>query len=151
MSDVSKSNSFNPFTTPSAGFRFTYNFAVLERHLDTFGHMNHATYLQIFEEARWEFITERGYGLDKITETQIGPTILDANIRYKRELRLRERVTIQSICPEYRGKIGKVYQRMLKENGEEAATLEITVGLFDMRARRLVVATKEWLHALGAP
>ncbi len=131
-------------------FEFHYTFTVLETHLDTFGHMNHATYLQIFEQARWEFITERGYGLDQIIKSQIGPTILEAQIRYKRELRLREKVNIHSICPEYKGKIGKVYQKMIKENGEEAANLEVTVGLFDMKSRRLIPATKEWLYALGA-
>lgn len=130
--------------------KFTWHFHVLETHLDTFGHMNHATYLQLFEQARWEFITERGYGLKKIIETQIGPTILEANIRYKRELLLRERILVESICPEYKGKIGKVFQKMVKENGDEAATLEVTVGLFDMRARRLINATNEWLYALGS-
>lgn len=130
--------------------KFSWSFQVLESHLDIFGHMNHANYLEMFEQARWEFITKRGYGLNKILQTQIGPTILDASIRYKRELRLREKIKIESICPEYKGKIGKVFQRMIKENGEEAATLEITVGLFDMRTRRLISATDEWLFALGA-
>src|SRR5688572_13960494 len=111
---------------------FKWSFTVLEIHLDTFGHMNHATYLQLFEQARWEFITERGYGLDRIHETQVGPTILDVRVQYKRELRLRETVRVESTCTEYRGKIGKVFQRMLNSKGEEAATIELTIGLFDM-------------------
>lgn len=129
--------------------KFTYTFTVQELHLDTFAHMNHATYLQLFEQARWDFITERGYGLEKIMETQIGPTILEANIKYRRELRLREVVTIESTCTEYSGKIGKVFQKMVNSKGEEAATIELTVGLFDMRARRLISATPDWLNALG--
>ena len=54
-----------------------WSFQVLESHLDSFNHMNHATYFQIFEQARWELITSRGFGLKEIIETQIGPTILD--------------------------------------------------------------------------
>lgn len=130
--------------------KFHWQFTVLEGHLDTFGHMNHATYLQLFEQARWEFVTKRGYGLKKVQETQIGPTILEAHVKYKRELRLRETVTIESVCPPYEGKIGRVFQRMLNSKNQEAATLEIIVGLFDMKARKLISATPEWLHALGA-
>ena len=129
--------------------KFVWTFQVMEMHLDTFGHMNHATYLQIFEQARWEFITARGYGLKEIHEAQIGPTILAASIQYKRELLLRETVTVESWCPEYKGKIGKVHQRMLNAKGEEAATIELTVGLFDMKARKLISATPQWLEAIG--
>jgi acyl-CoA thioester hydrolase len=131
--------------------KFTWQFTVLETHLDTFGHMNHATYLQIFEQARWEFITARGFGLKEIHERQIGPTILGLTIQYKRELRLRETVTIESVCSEYSGKIGKVQQRMLNSKGEEAATIELTVGLFDMKSRKLITGTPEWMTAIGVP
>lgn len=128
---------------------FTWEFTVLETHLDTFGHMNHATYLQLFEQARWELVTSRGYGLDKIHQTKIGPTILNLTVHYKRELRLREKVLVETYCPEYRGKVGTVCQRMLNSKNEEAATIELTIGLFDMKTRKLVQATPDWLHAVG--
>ncbi len=133
-----------------ANLKFTYEFTVLEIHLDTFGHMNHATYLTMFEQARWDFISNRGYGLDKIAETQIGPTILEANVKYKRELRLREKITIESETLEYRGKIGKVFQRMLNFKGDVCAIAELTIGLFDMKTRRLISPTEAWLNAVGA-
>lgn len=128
---------------------FTWQFTVLETHLDTFGHMNNATYLQLFEQARWDFIHSRGYGLKKIIETQVGPTLLEANIKYKRELRLREVITVESQTLEYGGKIGKVFQKMINQKNELCATAEFTVGLFDMKTRRLVSATPDWLHAIG--
>ncbi len=132
-----------------AHLKFTWQFTVLETHLDTFGHMNNATYLQIFEQARWEFINERGYGLKKIIETQVGPTILEANIKYKRELRLREVITVESETLEYNSKIGKVFQRMVNQNGETCATAEFTIGLFNMKTRRLISANDDWLRAVG--
>jgi thioesterase-3 len=133
----------------SKSLHFKGEFTVLETHLDTFGHMNHATYLQIFEQERWNFITSRGYGLREIQTTQIGPTILEAKIQYRRELRLREVVTIESYCLDYKGKIGRVFQRMLNSKGDEAATLEVTIGLFDMKARKLIAPSEEWLKAIG--
>jgi thioesterase III len=130
--------------------KFEWQFTVLEIHLDTFGHMNHATYLQMFEQARWEFITARGYGLQKIQETKIGPTILEVVVNYKRELRLRDVITVESETVAYTSKIGKVQQKMINKKGDVCATIELTIGLFDMNSRRLISPTKEWLHAIGA-
>ncbi len=41
----------------------SYDVLILESHLDTFGHVNNAAYLTLFEESRWDFITKNGYGL----------------------------------------------------------------------------------------
>lgn len=128
---------------------FNYSFQVQEAHLDTFGHMNHATYLTIFEQARWDMITDRGYGLVKIHQIQIGPTILEANVKYKRELRLREKVRIETICSQWKGKIGVVDQKMFNEKEELCAEARLTVGIFDMKKRKLVEAPADWLNALG--
>ena len=129
--------------------KFTWDFIVLETHLDTFGHMNHATYLQLFEQARWEFVTARGYGLERVKKEQIGPTILALNIEYKRELRLRESVRVESETLEWNGKIGHVRQRMFNEKGEECAILQLTLAFFDMKERKIVRATDAWLEAIG--
>ncbi len=132
-----------------ANKKFSWQFTVLETHLDTFGHMNHATYLQLFEQARWEFVTARGYGLERVQKEKIGPTILGLEIKYKRELKLRERVTVESETLEFNSKFGRVRQRMLNEKGEECAVIELTIALFDLKNRKLVRATDEWLKAIG--
>jgi acyl-CoA thioester hydrolase len=130
---------------------FHYEFQVLETHLDTFGHMNHATYLTVFEQARWEFINERGYGLREIMQHQVGPTILELSIKYKRELRLRDRIRIESVCTEWSGKIGRVKQKMINQKGEECAEIDLIFGVFDLQKRKLVQAPEAWLHAIGVP
>lgn len=129
---------------------FEYTFRVDETHLDTFGHMNHATYLQMFEQARWEFITERGYGLKDIVKRQIGPTILQANVVFKRELLLREHITIQTTSVEWSGKIGKVRQQMVNSENKVCSELELTLGMFDMQKRKLMDPPEDWLYAIGA-
>jgi acyl-CoA thioester hydrolase len=129
--------------------KFEWEFTVLEIHLDTFGHMNHAVYLQLFEQARWEFIRKRGYGIKEIQEKQIGPTILELNIKYKRELRIGDVIRVESETIEFASKIGKVRQHMINKKGDICSTIELTLGLFDMKARRLISPTPEWLHAVG--
>ena len=129
--------------------KFTYPLTILETHLDTFGHMNNATYLQLFEQARWEIITERGFGLKVIQEKQIGPVILEIHIRFIKELKLRQKVNIVTTVEEYSGKIGKLKQVMEDESGEVYTEAIFTLGFFDMRLRKLIPPTKEWLNALG--
>ncbi len=68
-----------------------FEFIVQEIDLDTFGHVNHANYLRIFEQARWDWISNRGFGLDVIREKQIGPTILEVTAQYKREIKERQK------------------------------------------------------------
>ena len=65
-----------------AGKVFYYPILVKEIYLDTFGHMNNATYLTLFEEARWDILTKNGYGLQKIQETGLGPTILELKVTF---------------------------------------------------------------------
>lgn len=129
---------------------FKYNFKVLESHLDTFGHVNNATYLQLFEEARWDFITERGWGLKEVQERACGPVILELNLKFKREVKNREIITVESQCGDHLNKlVMTMHQKMNKENGDVAAILNLNVGLMDLKARKLIEPTAEWLKAVG--
>lgn len=126
-----------------------YDLTIHERHLDTFGHVNNATYLDLLEEARWDLITRNGYGLDEIERRQAGPTIVEINLRFVREIGNRERITIKSWTESYSGKICKFTQQMLNEKEELCCDATLVLGLFDLQARKLLLPTPEWLRALG--
>jgi YbgC/YbaW family acyl-CoA thioester hydrolase len=130
---------------------FEYDMTILEHHLDTFGHVNNATYLEIYEEARWDFITKNGLGLKEILQTKIGPVVLDLSLTFKAELLNREQIKIVSQArTEMRNKYVMVLdQKILKLNGKVASTLQISVGLMDLKERKLISPTKEWMEALG--
>lgn len=81
---------------------------IRESHLDVFGHVNNAKHLEIFEEARWDWITRGGFGLKEIFERGIGPVVLEANLRFQREAKNRDRMVVRTRTMEYDGKIGKV-------------------------------------------
>ncbi len=130
---------------------YKYPILIREYHLDTFGHVNNAAYLALYEEARWEIITQNGYGLKTVQERKQGPVILEINIKFQRELKLRERITIQTEFLEYEGRIGKLKQQMIKEDGSIASEAVFTVGLFDLEKRRLIEPTPEWRKAVGLP
>jgi len=126
-----------------------YEVLIREQHLDSYGHVNNAMYLTLLEEARWDFITAGGYGYEVIHRNKKGPVILDIHLSFKKELRLREKITIESQMIEYTSKVGTLRQRMLGSDGTECATALMKFGFFDLQARRLIVPTAEWLHALG--
>jgi YbgC/YbaW family acyl-CoA thioester hydrolase len=130
---------------------YEYELTILEQHLDTFGHVNNANYLSLYEEARWDFITRNNLGLKEILETKIGPVLLDLQLTFKAELKLREKIKIVSQArSEMRNKyVMLLDQKMIKEDGKVASTITISVGLMDLNARKLMSPTPEWLKALG--
>jgi acyl-CoA thioester hydrolase len=126
-----------------------YPLLIREAHLDTFGHVNNATYLAILEEARWELITRNGYGLDEVVRRRIGPTILEINLKFQRELKNRQQITIRTWMESYAGKIGKVVQQIVDADGNLCCEALFTIALFDLSARKLIPPTPEWIKALG--
>jgi acyl-CoA thioester hydrolase len=127
-----------------------YELTITEKHLDTFGHVNNATYLELYEEARWDLITAGGWGLKEIQARKIGPVVTSINIQYKRELKNREKVRIETIFGGFRNsKILYLDQQMVKEDGTVANVMKLEAGLFDLEKRRLLDPSDEWMAALG--
>ena len=126
-----------------------YEVLILERHLDTFGHVNNAVYLDLFEAARWDLIDRNGYGLSEIQRRAQGPTILEINIRFQREIKNRQRITIKTWIEAYPGKVGKLKQQMVNVAGDVCCDATFAMGLFDLAARKLLKPTPEWLRAVG--
>ncbi len=129
---------------------FEYSVQIKEFHLDTFGHVNNAIYMALYEEARWDFITNHGYGLEKIQLEQKGPVILESTIRFRRELINREIIKIISepVDPE-KSKIMTINQKMLKADNSVASDAIFTVGFMDLKERKLIIAPEDWRKACG--
>ncbi|MDE1941686.1 MAG: acyl-CoA thioesterase [Betaproteobacteria bacterium] len=133
--------------------RFETKVTIRETHIDFFGHMNNATYMELFEEARWDLITRNGYGIPQILEYKKGPVVLDCHIRFLKELMARDEIIItveHDLTPtKPNQKVFKLRQQMINAKGEIACEAVYTYGLFDMQARRLVEPTPEWRKAVG--
>jgi YbgC/YbaW family acyl-CoA thioester hydrolase len=129
---------------------FEYEVLIREMHLDSFGHVNNAAYVMLYEEARWDFITKNGFGLDYILKHQVGPVILDLSVRFKREIKNRELIKITSKAVEIISpKIMVLEQAMINAEGKVASEAKFTVGFFDMQERKLINANEDWLKAVG--
>ncbi len=128
---------------------YQYEMVIKEHHLDSYGHVNNATYLALYEEARWELITGRGYTYQKVHETGLGPVILEVNLKFQKELTLRETIKISFELVSYEGKIFKLKQQMIKPDGSIASEATFTGGFFDLKARKLILPNEEWKLAVG--
>jgi thioesterase III len=135
---------------PPEHLLFEYPLTIREGHLDTFGHVNNAVYLQLFEEARWEILHSRGFGMERIVSLGQGPTILEIQLKFLRELRLRQEVVIRSRLESHAGKVAVMLQWIETRAGERCCEARFTFGLFDTRQRKLIAPTPEWLRAIGA-
>jgi len=127
---------------------FSYSTVIKEHHLDTFGHVNNATYLELLEEARWEFLTISGFGLQVIQDTHIGPVVLECTIKFLKELLLRQTISITSQIVTYDKKIGTMQQKIFVDN-VVCCDAHMTFGLFDLRQRKLILPSAAWLSAIG--
>ena len=63
--------------------------------LDSFGHVNNSVYLQYAETAMWDFFSKHGM-LDKIQDEGLFPVILESKQRYIHELKLMDKVLIET-------------------------------------------------------
>ncbi|MGB0452967.1 MAG: acyl-CoA thioesterase [Bacteriovoracaceae bacterium] len=121
-----------------------YETKVRKEHIDSLGHMNHAQYLEMFEAARWATLEEyelRGMTLTKylMEHLKYGPVILNANISYKKELILDEKVFITTKYSEGRRSfLLSIYQEMFNEKNELAAVGEYVMSFMDLRERKVV-------------
>lgn len=122
---------------------------IRENQIDVMGHLNNATYLELFEAARWDVLVDKGYSLSRIKQLGQGPVILEANLKFIKEVKARENLKINTELVNYKGKIGEMKQIMLKDDGSVAAELRLIFGLFDTNKRQLIEPTEEWLKVLA--
>lgn len=124
-------------------------FKIYETYLDTYGHVNNAKYLELYEQARWDWMADKGLERSLIERSGIGPVILNINISYKREVLARQVITIQTQVISLQKKIFTIQQKMFLPDGVLASEATITGGLWSMKDRKLVEPSAEWLEAFS--
>ncbi len=110
----------------------TTSFTARGYELDSYGHINNAVYLNYFEHARWEYFRELDlYHI--LQENDNLPVVTDVHIRYQREIRLFDELTIESFC--FQEKPYLVFQQKIINN---------TTGMTSARATsKLIFLDKE--------
>lgn len=117
-------------------------------HLDVFGHVNNARYLEFLEEARWAAFEEkidfrawahRGYAF----------TVVNININYSRPAFLNEILCIETDISRL-GRHSGVVRQVVKLKGTDTvvADADVTFVLFDPEKNKAVLLEGEILEQL---
>lgn len=115
-------------------------YTVRSTQVDSFGHLNNAAYLELFEWARWEWAADAGMPLEQLMETErIGPAVLHVDLTFRREVRMHQEVTITTWVHEIKGNTRfLVRQQMHDPDGTLTTDLLLTFVFFHLDKRRAV-------------
>lgn len=128
---------------------FRYPTKIRAEHVDHYGHMNNAAYMQIFEEARWALLETLGFTKATVEERHYGPILVEAHLYYKRELELGAQVWVETDLFDGHRRLFRIHQWLKDSNGELSAEADLKLGLFDMRSRKLMSPPPDWLKAMS--
>ena len=117
--------------------------------LDALGHVNQAVYHQYAELARQAAVEEAGGTFDGLLEAGIAPVLLESHINFRRELRARDVVEVSCDTKFGTGKTFRMDELITKLDGTLAAEISCTLGMMDLRARKLVADPRAALESLG--
>ncbi len=107
-------------------------------HLDFYGHVNNARYLEFLEEARWNLLEEQ-VDLAVLRREGLIFVVARITIDYRAPVRLGEEIEIRSSMRRLGTKSGVLHQTVLGGgNGQPAADADVTFAIVEESTGRAV-------------
>jgi thioesterase-3 len=109
----------------------TIDIKVRGYHLDVYGHVNNARYLEFLEEARWAAV-EKSMDLQALSREGYAFTVVNININYRRPAVLNEMLCVETELTRC-GERSAVIHQVVKLKGTETvvADADVTFVMFD--------------------
>jgi acyl-CoA thioester hydrolase len=117
--------------------------------LDALGHVNQSFYHKYAERGRQASVEAAGGTFDDLLTAHIAPVLLESHIVFRRELRAGDTVEVISETKFGSGKTFHMTQLITKLDGTLSAELTSTLGMMDLRARRLLPDPRAVFASLG--
>lgn len=95
-------------------------------HLDLYGHVNNARYLEFLEEGRWNFLEEVGE-LERISQSQVGMVVVNININYRYAARMNERLLVHTWMSELKERSAVMKQRIVLKDAPETLVVDADI------------------------
>jgi len=112
-------------------------------HLDVYGHVNNARYLEFLEEARWAFI-EQEMPISQFEQKGIAFVVVNININYRQPALLDQVVEIQTAMVKLGGRSAKIHQEIfLTGTTQRIADADITFVAIDIKTNQVLVMEGE--------
>jgi YbgC/YbaW family acyl-CoA thioester hydrolase len=129
-------------------FTHEYKMELLAQHIDFYGHVNNAQYLQFFEAARWDWITQHGGSRELINQIGVGPIVVEIQIKFRRELKAGERILIKSSRDGALNRLYSMKQEIFNSAGQLACSAQYKMAFFDTQRRCVVEPPVEWIRVM---
>ena len=128
----------------------TIDIKVRGYHLDLFGHVNNARYLEFLEEGRWAAF-EEAMDLQKIARQGYLFTVVNININYRRPALMNQVLCIETQIARWNRRSAVIHQIVkLKENDSVIADADVTFVIVDAKTQKAVLLEGELLRKLQA-
>ncbi|GAA5786274.1 thioesterase [Chitiniphilus shinanonensis] len=119
-------------------------------HLDLYGHVNNARYLEFLEEARWNMMEQGGH-LDWFMQQRLALVISRIDIQYKRPATMGDELLVDSVLSALAERHGVVTQRIVRaDNGKLVAQADVTFAVIHPDQPGAQPMTGEIAERLGA-
>ena len=104
-------------------------------HLDFYGHVNNARYLEFLEEARWALFDSR-LDLKRWRERGVSFFVVNINISYRRPAQLGEVITVRTTVGKFGNRSGTLRQEVrLKGTDTLVADADVTFVLANAQGK----------------
>lgn len=105
-------------------------------HLDLFGHVNNARYLEFLEEARWAAF-EKTVDLEALARQGHAFTVVNININYRRPALMNDLLVVETRVAKWGRRSAVIRQEVKnKATGEMVVDADVTFVIFDTRKNR---------------
>ena len=117
-------------------------------HLDLFGHVNNARYLEFLEEARWAAF-EKTVDLEKMARNGRAFTVANININYRRPALMHDVLRIETHIAQWRRRSAVIRQEAFNaQTGEMVADADVTFVIYDTMKQQSAVLEGDLLKTL---
>ncbi|MGQ7262775.1 acyl-CoA thioesterase [Vreelandella sp. V005] len=119
-------------------------------HLDGYGHVNNARYLEFMEEGRWDFFDQHPAMIKQLHQAGRAFVVVNLNIDYLAAARHGDDLEIVTGIVEVGERSGLCHHRIVRKDGTVIAQADLTFVLLDMRANKAAVIEGDVRDALTA-
>lgn len=123
----------------AAGYLETYRGLVMPEETDAFGHMGTTYYMAKFTVALGQLYGRSGFSIPDMIKEGVALVAVEQTIRYHRELKALDMVTVESGFLHVGEKSARLRHRLLKGDGTLCASFEQVSVFFSLQQRRSMV------------
>lgn len=119
-------------------------------HLDGYGHVNNARYLEFMEEGRWDYFDQHPEMIKKLHQAGRAFVVVNLNIDYLAAARHGDDLEVMTGIIDVGERSGLCHHRIVRTDGTVIAQADLTFVLLDMRANKAAAIEGEVREALAA-